>query len=203
MFMISTAIISSSIANDTEYWSKYALSIPVAAKIDLTAKPELRFKDNMDTFYYWKIYLGPDIHINTVFDLAVYYAPKEQKNGSEWAFENLGYIDGTLKGQYFNLKLSDRNRLEYSFDAEELKYRNRIKIAKPATLGKKTVTFFISDEVFYHVDSHTLNENRGIVGVSSNIADSFGVDVSLMHRSKKKGVWLGTFAVVSDLKFSF
>ena len=189
--------------NDTEYWSKYSFSILVSDRVSLFAKPELRFDHNMSTFYYWKIYLGPQIHISPFFDLAGYYAPKKKKDGNEWTFENLGYIDGTLKFRCLNLKLSDRNRLEYGFDEEDLKYRNRIKVVKPIVLGNKKVALFLADEVFYHVNSNTLNENRGIVGVSTRMVSFLDAELSLLYRSKKKERWQEAFVVVSNLKFNW
>ena len=194
---------TSTAETDTEYWSKYSLSIPVSDRVRLFVKPELRFDHNMGTFYYWKIYLGLQIHVRTFFDLAVYYAPKEKKSGNEWKFSNLGYIDGTLNFRCLNLKLRDRNRLEYSFDEEDLKYRNRITVAKPILLGNKPVALFIADEVFYHVNSSTLNENRGSVGVSIRAVSFFDAELSLMHRSTKKEEWQEAFVVVSDLKFNW
>lgn len=192
-----------SMADDTEYWSKFSFSVPLSPRVSFFAKPELRFNQTMSTFYYWKMYIGPQVRISPFCDLAAYYAPKQKKGRDEWALDHLGYIDGTFKCQWLSLNLSDRNRFEYTFTGEKLKYRNRVKGAKRAVLGGKTITFFLSDELFYHFDSRTINENRGCLGASGKIAPHVGAEISLMHLSKKKNDWRGTIVVVSNLKFSF
>jgi len=194
---------SSPAETDTEYWSKYAISVPMTGQIDLLAKPEFRFEDTMSRFYYWKVYVGPNIHASTALDIAAYYTPKAKRKGDQWQHENLGDLDGTLKWRIFNLELGDRNRLEYSFDEKELTYRNRLKVGRPAIISGNTVTFFVADEIFYHLDSGTLNENRGLAGISAKIAGVVHGELSVMHRTKEQNGWRDTIVVTTTLGYNF
>lgn len=85
-------------------------------------------------------------------------------------YENRLTADGTVKFNLGEYTFIDRNLVERRLrnsQADSTRYRNRLRIERPAKLSSKEYRFFIADEVFYDWSVNEWVRNRFSVGANT------------------------------------
>ncbi|MDP8213706.1 MAG: DUF2490 domain-containing protein [Candidatus Euphemobacter frigidus] len=192
---------------DWEYWMKYSFNARVNEKVALFIKPQFRWRDDFNEFYFHRTWAGATLKVLKWLDVAPQYSYKTSKHsGNHWPPENFLALDLIPKIALFDLKVSDRNRVMYGLDDYVWTYRNRIKIARPfkKALWGHGLTPFIADEGFYNDKAHEFYENRAEFGFGTKIIKNIELELSYIFRSKeKKDKWIKSHILCSLLKFKF
>jgi len=190
--------------DDGEYWSSYKVSVKLGKRWKLNLFEQFRMKHEMGNFYTYVQYVGPSFKVSDNFDIAIWHKLVSSKKNQEWKESHRFDIDGTIKLELGEVKLSDRSRFERNPVKSSWLYRNRLKFATDIEFFKKKFTPFISNEIFYDMDPKPgYHENRGSVGVSTDFIWGTKLTVYYMARTKKsQGDWtnanvLGTTVAVS------
>lgn len=185
VIILLSGYIGSALA-DYELWSVNALQVPIKEKLKFNVIPEARFKNSASGFYYLIAYIGPSISINKNFDMNLYFAPKYQKNGSNWSASSLGFFDLIYK----NDRLSNRARFEYDVLPNVLKYRNNLQF--------KMDKWSIGDEEFYNFSKGYIDEGRASVGYTCKINNELEFSLGcLVRRQRAADGWSWTGVVVN------
>ena len=190
-------------ASDWEYWSRTDFRVPLNKRTKLSIKPEIRLRDNMSEFYYFKAYVGPTLKITDHLDAALYYVYIRKQVGDVWESEDLATLDGTLSFGLGDFKFAWRNRGEYGFDSERWVYRARIKGARPVRFCGRQVASLLSHELFYDFDGGSSNERRTSIGLSAKLVDRIALEASYIFRNKRQGgEWRSVNVLDTSLQFS-
>ena len=193
--------------DDWEYWMKYSFGARMNENVNLFVKPQLRWRDDMNEFYFHRTWAGATLRVLKWLEVAPQYAYKTSKQkGNHWLSENCLALDLMPKISLGSLKISDRNRVMYNFKYYILTYRNRIKIARPFKnlLWGYGLTPFIADEGFYNDQVHEFYENRVEFGLGTKITRNIGLDLSYIYRSKEnKDKWSNSHILSSLIKLKF
>jgi hypothetical protein len=86
--------------------------------------------------------------------------------------------------------LTDRNRIDIRWlegaDEPSYRYRNRIQLEKPFTVGGTTLTGFGSFELYYDTRFDAWQRKRAILGISIPFGDSVSVDIFYGYHAETK-----------------
>ncbi len=181
------------------YWSRHSFEIALSKKLGFDLKPEFRFQDTK--YYYFKSYLGLSYKINKFIRIRGYYAYKTKKEKEGWKSSDLLYLDPSLKFNLPNFNLSNRLRLEYNLDKEELICRYRLKLGKNL---HKLITFALKEEIFYSFLSDRSEENRLSLGPSVEVLNKISFSAEYMLRSKRAHPrWKTIGILITSMGFVF
>lgn len=192
---------------DWEYWSRYALDVPITKEISYQIKPEWRMKNNMSYRYLFKLEQAINFKLGKYFEIAPYYVWQEIKTAKGADRSNLSYLDLTGKipfKEFFDIKIIDRLRWQYNYNKGLTTWRNSARLTKPFKLGKIELSPFIEDEIFYDTKLDKLNENWASAGVSLELNKYFNIGVSYLLDTKKKGNdWSYANVLVTSMSIKF
>ncbi len=169
---------------DFQYWSINGGSVDIDENWTITAHEELRFGDNASEFYYQHTDVGV-VYKNVVenVDLGFNFRKAFTKVARDnWNSENRPHLNLTIRGELFDMPVSNRARLEYR-DVDDTKhtyrYRNLFTVNIPAELTDLKLKPYLADEVFINCDEDGLNINRVYAGLKLKLADN--IDGSLFY----------------------
>ncbi len=169
---------------DFQYWSINGGSVDIDENWTITAEEELRFGDNASEFYYQHTDVGV-VYKNVVenVDLGFNFRKAFTKiSRDNWNSENRLHLNLTIKGELFDIPVSNRARIEYR-DIDESKnlfrYRNKFTINFPLEFTQLKLKPYLADEVFINCDEDGFNTNRVYAGLKLKLADN--IDGSLFY----------------------
>ncbi len=169
---------------DFQYWSINGGSVDIDENWTITAHEELRFGDNASEFYYQHTDVGV-VYKNVVenVDLGFNFRKAFTKVARhQWNSENRPHLNLTIKGELFEMPVSNRSRFEYR-DIDESKnlfrYRNKFTINFPLEFTQLKLKPYLADEVFINCDEDGFNTNRVYAGLKLKLADN--IDGSLFY----------------------
>lgn len=195
--------------DDLKMFNFYQLKHKINDKCDVFIQPDMRFNDNIGEFNYYHIRTGLAYHAFKNLDLGATHRFLQSKNAAgKWLDENRIELEITPKTTLANFSLSDRSRFEYRSieqSRDRWRYRNLIKAAYPAKIGKFEFTPYLSNEIFYDMEINKLNLNWATVGADRKISKNLLVGVFYLNELTRVGTkneWdtnhvIGTKAAVS------
>ena len=198
--------VSSVIASDdTEYWNTETFGMKIDERLKLKLIEQFRLKYNMGNFYTYVQYAGINYKITDYFDTALWYKLVSSKKNQHWSESHRFDIDGALKLNIDDFKLSNRSRFERNTTKSSWLYRDRIKIEKRVRLFNRDFKPFVSDELFLDLDPHSgFHENRASGGFSVDFIWGSTLSIYYMCRAKKsKGEWTSANIIGTTVGFSF
>jgi hypothetical protein len=112
------------------------------------------------------------------------YRAERQFDG-ESSTENRFSIDGVVNFKIRKFEITDNNLFEFRFrrSGNSQRYRNRLKISHPITVGETKIDLFASDEVYYEWKERAWTRNRFKVGFSKNLSDRAGYEIYYMRQT--------------------
>ena len=203
--LVSFCCVPLILASDNgEYWGTCTFSVKVDEKVKLNLLEEFRLKSDKG-FYVYVQYAGASYKINDYFDTALWYKLVSSKKDQHWSESHRFDIDGTLKLNLNELKLSNRSRFERNTTASSWLYRDRVKIEKSIELFNRDFTPFISNEFFLDLEPESgYHENRASGGFKTDFIYSSKLTVYYMARGKKNnGSWNNTNILGTTVGFYF
>lgn len=200
------AVERASARDDWESWNTLKFKKAINKKVDLNISLEARFQDDMDEFYFGGIQIGPEFKINKYLNISPSYFWVNSKAKGHFQDEHRYILDGINKLKISVFKLENRLRLEYRDlrSLERFRYRYRFKIGLPTKFFNRSVTPYISEEIFYEERINEFNQNRFSTGVSLNIIKGVDFDIYYLLRSDRTGRdWSERNVLGTSLSFSF
>jgi len=194
---------------DFQWWSTAGVSYDINKDWKVTFEEEFRLGDDGGHLYYHHsdlgfVYKGFADWIDLGFN---YRQVFEKDNAGEWRPENRPHLNVTLKGQLFDLALSDRSRFEYR-DRENKKdlwrYRNKFTVKFPLELTKFKLQPYLADEVFINFDEEGYNRNRLYSGASFKLSKNLEGNIFYLWQSSRSGGnWKDINVLGVSLKYRF
>lgn len=211
--------------DDWQMWNTYAFKLPVIEKkVDLNGIFESRFRNDMDEFYRYHFYVGPDYYPYKWLTLGIQYANIQQKpEGGDFETEHriMYFVTPKAKLSDFCMKesrlgdfsLSVQNRLDqrirfYADHTYTWRYRLYPKLSYPVYKGEKLEVAPYAADAFYFPfeDSISFNENRLYGGLGFKLRKWLGLDLYYMWRTTRSGrggPWTGNDVVGTSVCYNF
>jgi len=225
MLGLLCAASSARAADDWQMWNDFALKVPlIKDKLDLNGIYDMRFRDDMDEFYRYHFYVGPDYYPYKWLTLGLQYGNVQQKPvdvdfQTEHRFMyfvtpkfTLGDV-GLEKPVLKDLKFTLQNRLEwrirhYAAFEDTWRYRFYPKISYPVYKGEKLdVSPYVGDAFYFPLDDGIyFNENRLYSGLVFKLYKHLSFDFYYMYdntRPGRGGDWTGANVLGSMVTYEF
>lgn len=193
--------------DDWQYWNDMEIQKRIAEDWALKFHTEQWLRDDFTDLYTY------------IFDGGVLWSPynfleitpsfryeHEKDARGRKTSEKRWYLDAVFKQTFKKIKFSDRSRIEYrdkNIGSDFWRYRNRVKAAYPLNVRGFQFSPYVSEELFWDISNHQLNQNRLAGGISWNLSKPLTLSTYYMWRSRKSGSdWndehiLGTSLVLS------
>ncbi len=158
--------------DDTQSWNEVQFTLPVNKKVDLILNGQLRFGRDLREFVDERAGVSVAFKMNKYFTFTpgYTYIAMQQPVTRRKSYENRLNFAATVRFPPMEkFTISDRNLVERrvrNSTANSTRYRNRLQIERPFTIGGVGLRFFISDEVFYDGAAKAWTRNRFSVGGS-------------------------------------
>lgn len=223
LLLCSASILSA--ADDWQMWNTYGFKLPVfKKKAALVGSMDTRFRDDMDEFFRYHFYIGPDYYPWKWLTLGIQYGNIQQKPvGGEFQTEHRIMYFVTPKFSLadvgvekyglgdFNLNL--QNRLDqrirhYADHTYTWRYRFYPKLSYPVYKNKYvTVSPYVADAFYFDfTDGIAFNTNRIYGGWNFKVFDHIGLDLYYMRlaeRSGRGGPWTCSNVVGTGVNYEF
>lgn len=199
-------------AGDSKYYSGYALKHKLSGQWDIFFTPELRFKNDMGTFYYYYLRGGATLHADKHLDMSLAYRYLQTKDSKgEWDNSDGRYIELIVipKTTLAGFNLSDANKVEYRMlenARDRWVYRNLATIAYPAKIGDFEFTPYVSNEVYYDFEIEKFNLNETTLGVTKKISPNLSLGMygrAETTRVGTKSEWDTNFILGTNVGIDF
>ncbi|MBN2406345.1 MAG: DUF2490 domain-containing protein [Elusimicrobia bacterium] len=201
--MLAAALTAPASCADSEYWSKYDLSVKASDRLSFCVRPEFRLTDGISEYTYNKTDAGITLKAAAFFGTSLLYSYKNKKSGGSWECEDILIFDGEFSWKITGLRFSQRNRLEYSLDKETYVYRNRLKARKNLGIFGYAASAYLEEELFYDTDLGEIKENRVGAGIGKDLFSGTSLEIFYLLDSKKAaGDWDNTNVAGTNLKIA-
>ncbi|MDD5557087.1 MAG: DUF2490 domain-containing protein [bacterium] len=211
-------------ADDWNMWNSYAFKLPVVERrLDLRGSFETRFRDDMDEFFRYHFYIGPDYHPSRWLTLGWQYGNVQEGAPGDFHTEHrfMHFLTPKFKGKDVGLKdtplgdlsVSLQNRLEWRIRHHKdhlhtWRYRFYPKVSYPVYKGERVeVSPYVADAFYFDLaDGAAYNQNRVYGGLSFRILGRVDLDLYYMRlatRSGAGGDWTGGHILGSGITYTF
>jgi hypothetical protein len=172
---------------DTQSWNDVQLTVPLNKKVDFLIQGTIRIGGNLTTAVDERWGFGFNYKVHKYVTLNELYFHREAKppNGRQEHEDRLSF-GATLRVPIGKFSLVDRNWFERRWRSPQInswRYRNRIQLEHPFTIGKAKFTFFVSEEPFYDWSLHGWVRNRVAVGASHVFNKHFTADLHFTRQN--------------------
>lgn len=172
--------------DDWHSWNMVTLDKDFKRPLSFHLFSEQRLRDNFSSAYLYNVATGLRWKASRYFDAGPFFLYESAKNtaGSRY-YENRYYLEANLKLPGKRLTWSDRNRIEYrNRNTTDLwRYRNRLKVS----LNTGKVSPYVSNEIFWDMTGHELNQNRFSAGISLPLEKHLQLTLYYLLQSTRAG----------------
>ena len=195
---------------DFQWWTSAGASFEINKDWKCTFEEEFRLGDDAGELYYHHsdlgfVYGGFADWIDLGFNYRQVFARAD--SAGEWKQENRPHLNVTLKGQLFDLSVSNRSRFEFrdrEDNEDHWRYRNKFTVKVPLELTELKLKPYVADEVFIPLNDDNISINRVYAGVSFEVLENMTGEVFyLWQSSRAPGDWNDTNVLGTRLKFRF
>lgn len=189
---------------DFQYWNSETLVLQPAPDWQFALNEAFRFRDNRGEFFYQHS------------ELRVIYSglPKWFEVGAAWRFifekkktwlnENRPALQATLKGSFYNFRVSNRSMFEYRIrekSTDYWRYRNKTTLRPPFKMTRFNIQPYGAEETFFDFESRKMNRHRVYAGVETNLLKHVRADIFYMIQASTNGDWEYDHIVGTEVKF--
>ena len=173
--------------NDNQFRGEVEVAVPIYKGLYLTLGSDLRLgqvAENRfargEAGFLYKQKIG---NYFTVVPRYRYRA--EHLFNGERNIENRLSADGIVHFKIRKFSVVDNNLFEFRFrrSGNSQRYRNRLKVSHPATLGETSIVLFASDEVYYEWEERAWTRNRLKVGFGREINERAGYEIYYLRQN--------------------
>ncbi|MDQ3751173.1 MAG: DUF2490 domain-containing protein [Acidobacteriota bacterium] len=172
--------------NDNQFRGEVEVAVPIYKELYLTLGSDLRLGQvaenrfvRSEAGFLYKQKIGKYF---TVMPRYRYRAEQLFNGASET--ENRLSADGIASFKIQKFAITDNNLFEFRFrrSGNSQRYRNRLKVLHPVTVGKTSIDLFASDEVYYEWEERAWTRNRFKVGFGKEINERAGYEIYYMRQ---------------------
>ena len=176
--------------DDWQLWLEQKWSVKLTSRVKVIGKSELRFRDDLGTFYKHTDNVGlswtalPWLKLEPVYD----YEWTEKTNG-DTTIENRVFLNVTPFWSRGRVHVEDRNRVEFRHinGVDDWRYRSKPKLGIKVGEGWYEVEPYVADEVFYGARAGAWTRNRVYLGVERTLTKQVGTELYYMVESNRQG----------------
>jgi len=167
--------------NDTQSWNKVEFTVPVYESVDLVLSGDLRLGRNLSDFVDERVGARLNFKLGKYFELSPgyeYIVKQPERNLN--TYENRLSLAGTVKIPVGKFSVENRNQFERRLrhsQSDTTRYRNRLLISRPVTIGGVKLDLFASNEVFYDWSVNAWTRNRFSAGGEKKFTEQFTFEV--------------------------
>lgn len=192
---------------DFQIWHTEAQEFAVTKGWKIPIEEEWRFGNDASELYYQHYEIGAAYEAMKCLTVSGNYRQVWEGERGKMKPEYRPYIQATPRWDVWVFRFEDRNRLEYRiFDYKDdiLRYRNKITIKLPVTLGKVECAPYVANEVFADLNGAIVRQNRFSAGLIVDIVNNVKAEVYYMVQDKKRsGKWTDAKILGLKLKAAF
>jgi hypothetical protein len=221
---VTAAATSVCSADDWQMWNKYNIGVPVIKdKLFIKGTFETRFRDDLDEFFRYHFYIGPDYKLYKWLTLGLRYGNIQSGDPGDFHTEHrlMQYVTpkfkladlGVQKYYLGPLTLNLENRLDWRIrhDKEYVytwRYRIYPKFSYPVYKTEKlTISPYVGNAFYFDfTDGIAYNQNRIYAGLSFKMLQHIGMGfyyMRLASRSGSGGPWTGAHVIGTQLGYDF
>jgi hypothetical protein len=172
---------------DTQSWTDVQLTIPLGKKVDFLIQGALRIGGNLSKAVdeRWGFGFNYKLHKYVTLNELYFHREARPPNGRHEVEERLA-LGATLRKPLGKFTLSNRNLFERRWRQPQIdvwRYRNRVQLEHPFTIGKEKFTWFVADEMFYDWSVNDWVRNRFAVGASHAFNKHFTGDLYYLRQN--------------------
>jgi hypothetical protein len=197
---------TSSQRRDTQVWSDTHLAIALNKKVDFVLFGTLRIGRNIHRPVDERIGFGFSFKVGkylTLYPNYLYRGAQPLPNRKE--FEHRLSFATTVRGPIgHGFILSDRNTFERRFrhpQVDATRYRNRLQIEHPFTIGATRFNGFMADEIFYDWSVNAWVRNRFTIGVGHTFNKHFTGEVYYLRQNDGRSTPGDLNVIGTNLRF--
>jgi len=173
--------------NDNQFRGEVEVAVPIYKELYLTFGGDLRFGQVAENrFIRGEAGFLYKQKISNFFTVVPRYRYRAEQlfNGASTT-ENRLSADGIVHFKIRKLAIVDNNLFEFRFrrSGNSQRYRNRLKVSHPVTIGKTSIDLFASDEVYYEWEERAWTRNRFKVGFGKEINERAGYEIYYMRQN--------------------
>ncbi len=186
-FSIFSQAKNDELRNDNQFRGEVEVAVPIYKELYLTLGSDLRLgqvAENRfvrgEAGFLYKQKIGKYF---TVMPRYRYRAEQLFNGASET--ENRLSADGIASFKIQKFAITDNNLFEFRFrrSGNSQRYRNRLKVLHPVTVGKTSIDLFASDEVYYEWKERAWTRNRFKVGFGKEINERAGYEIYYLRQN--------------------
>jgi len=172
---------------DTQSWNDFQFTIPMTKRIDFVPQLTLRFGDNLTKSVDERWGFSWVFKVNQYLSFGSLYFHREARlPRGRREHEDRITLAANVQKQLGKFTVSDRNGLEHRWREPQVdawRYRNRLRVEHPFTIGKEKFNWFVSDEVFYDWSLHVWPRNRASAGINRAINKHLTLELYYMRQN--------------------
>lgn len=171
---------------DFQAWLSLNGTHPLGEKTDFLLGAGIRYGNDQGHLTYRRVTTGVAFHVSRFLTLEPFY---QYSVGDSFSGaidpENRLSFAATVGIPWKRWRVSERNLGERRFmaDGQEWRYRNRIEFRRPIATGRKQLSVFVWDEVYYSSTTRRWYRNRFALGAGRKLTNRFSVDVFYVHQN--------------------
>lgn len=213
-----------SASDDNHLWNKYTFKLPLAGKkLSLNGAFETRFREDMNEFFRYHFYIGPDYKPCKWLTLGMQYGNIQSGDPGDFTTEHRFMYFVTPKFSLSDLgmdacrlgplTLTLQNRLDWRIrenrdHVHTWRYRIYPKLSYPLiTTENYTISPYVGNACYFDfTDNTAFNQNRTYAGFSAKIHDHVSLNLYYMRlntRSGSGGSWTGANIFGTGLGYEF
>jgi hypothetical protein len=180
--------------DDNQFRGEVEVAVPIYKDLYLTLGGDLRlgqFAKNrfvrVETGFLYKQKIGKYFTVVPRYR----YRAQQLLSGASTT-ENRLSADAIVNFKIRKFEITDNNLFEFRFrrSGNSQRYRNRLKISHPLTVGKTNIDLFVSDEVYYEWKERAWTRNRFKIGgsVPKVMLRQFYSFASIFYCNKPKSI---------------
>lgn len=208
MHLASNACYASHPPDNTEwqYWNEFVFEHEFSARWSMELSLEQNLFDDFHEFDLYNVQLRPFYELAKPLSLGFEYRYEREREDGEWGTENRYAAILVLKHEWTDWRVKLITTPEYrDLEGEnDWRWREKLKVARPCSIGGIEATPWISEEVFYSFDDDALNQNRVAVGFSKELL--WGIEATLYYLNrtdKEDSGWLTTHVLGTEFALKF
>lgn len=194
--------------DDWQYWNEFDVQKKLSEEWTIRGHSEQWLRDNITDLYYYNFEGGALYSPSRFIDFGPFYRYEQQKSDKgRIVSNNQYYLEITPKYTIRKFQLSNRGRIEYNdrnVGSDYWRYRNRVKIAYPLKFAKVAVSPYVSDEFFWDITNHSVNQNRFGGGLAWKLSKHVTFTTYYLWRTRLAGaIWKSEQVIGTALGFNF
>ncbi|MBW7996309.1 MAG: DUF2490 domain-containing protein [Candidatus Glassbacteria bacterium] len=178
-------------AGDTEHWGEYGIQLKFSDRFSLKSDVQLRFRDGISDFYWYRFEAGPNFKLNDRINITVLGRIKPQQYGDEWRRQYNIFIDPVFKIAHNGTTTFDlRTRVQTKLTGEGWQFlRLRPRLTHRFYLGELRCAWFLYNDFWLQFSALGARDRYNVnwlgTGVKFGLKRPVDFSVYLQYRSDK------------------